>query len=224
MPEITSVLERAAATPTREPEVDRAYTRGRRRKAARSLAVAAACIVVLVAVVAVVTTGSAPSRVQVKSAPAPLPTPHAATSADATIDVAPGWTTSSEPLEWWLTSPFELFSISTSPLPASRHDVGNDAACPSEIPAAAVDNLPPDGAYLWIGEWSGGLYQTAPRPPTFSGVAMNAACPLPRGEQAFTATYRDRARDFTVNYVLGPDAPASRRTDIDQMLNSLRFH
>jgi hypothetical protein len=53
---------------------------------------------------------------------------------------------------------------------------------------------------------------------------MNPACALPRGEQAFTSVSRDGAHDFSVTYVLGPDAPATRRADIDEMLNSLRFH
>jgi hypothetical protein len=223
MPDIKSVLERAAAAPTRAPEVDAPYRHGRRARSFRNGALAAVLIVAVVAVVATTRSSSPAGHRVVVQTPPP---PEVASSADADITVAAGWVTSTEPLAWWLHSPFELFSISTSPLPPSPHVNPNEAACPSEIPAVAVDNLPADGAYLWIGEWRPheGIYTTAPRPPTFSGVAMDPECPLPRGEQAFGATYRDGARDFSVTYVLGPDAPASRRAEIDQMLNSLRFH
>jgi hypothetical protein len=223
MPDVTSVLERAAAAPTRSPDIETPARRSRRRRVMRASAAVAVVAAVVIGVLAVGNTQSSHVRV---TGPPPVPQPITMTSHDASIDVTPGWSTSTEPLEWWLISPFELFSIATFPLPPSRHDVPNDAACPSEIPAAAVDNLPADGAYLWIGEWvpNEGLYQTAPRPVSFSGVALNPACPLPRGEQAFSSIYRDGARDFTVTYVLGPDAPTSRRDAIDQMLNSLRFH
>lgn len=222
MPDITSVLERAAATPTRAPDLEVPLRRARRRRVVRDLGVVVVCAAVAFGVLAY---DRSPSRRVRVTGPAPAVL-QTVTSHDADIILAPGWTSSSEPLAWWLHSPFELFSLSTSPLPPSPHLQPNEAACPSEIPAVAVDNLPADGAFLWVGEWRPheGLYETVPRPSTFSGVVMNAACPLPRGEQAFSAIFRDTARDFTVTYVLGPDAPASRRADIDQMLDSLRFH
>lgn len=221
MPDITSVLERAAAAPNRAPQVDEPYRHARRARAVR-VGVFAVLVVAIAAGTVVVSTRPSGHRVVVQA----QPKPNIASSHDAEITVAPAWSVASTSLAWSLHSPFELFSISTSPLPPSPHLQPNEAACPSEIPAVAVDNLPTDGAYLWIGEWrpSEGLYQAAPRPTTFSGVAMDAECPLPRGEHAFGATYRDGTHDFSVTYVLGPDAPATRRSEIDQMLNSLHFN
>jgi hypothetical protein len=34
---------------------------------------------------------------------------------------------------------------------------------------------------------------------------------------------RDGSHDYSVTFVLGKDAPASRRDDIDKMLDSLHF-
>ena len=118
--------------------------------------------------------------------------------------------------------PFEVFSIATSPLEPSPLP-GNQAACPSEIPQVAVDGIAPDGAYLWIGEWRGGLYEPGPRPSTFDGVKLPGLCPLPRGLQAYGGVFRDGTTDFNVTMIFGPDASPARRAEINRMLDSLRF-
>lgn len=225
MPDVISVLERAAATPTRAPDVESASRRQRRTR----LAVAAAavvCAACAVFVIALVPSDNRP-RVQVAQSPASTtaPAPRTVHSGNATIDVPQGWYTSAEPLAWWLHSPFELFSVSTVPLGQSRHDVGNDAACPSEIPRVAVEGLPDDGAYLWIGEWrpGEGTYQPSPRPTFGDGIVLRPGCDLPRGQKAYLGVYRDGTHDYSVTYVLGKDAPPARKADIARMLNSLRF-
>jgi hypothetical protein len=145
------------------------------------------------------------------------------TSGDAAIDVVSGWYASKEPLAWWLVSPREVFSIATSPLPPSPRKAPNEAACPSEIPQVAVDGIADDGAYLWIGEWHGGLYQADPRPAASNALILAPGCSLPRGEKAYLALLRDGRHDYSVTFVLGKDAPPSRRDDINRMLDSLRF-
>src|SRR5947208_29699 len=95
MPDITAVLERAAGEPTRAPELERPYRRARRRRYARVAATVVSAAIVGVVVGVVV--GAAPDRhppVVVRSEPPP----QIANSHDASISVAPGWTTSSEPL------------------------------------------------------------------------------------------------------------------------------
>src|SRR5690242_10722597 len=132
MPDITSVLERAAAAPSGAPDVDGPI---RRKRWTRATIVATACVLVLFLSVLLVPRGHA--RVVVSTPPTPpttLPAPTSATSHGATITVPAGWYASKEPLNWWISSPFELFSISTSPLPASPHVAANEAACPAEIP------------------------------------------------------------------------------------------
>jgi hypothetical protein len=180
----------------------------------------------------------------VQVVPPPPPVSSTATSHGASIDVPPGWHVTAKPLAPWLYSPFELFSIATTPLeqapplsvdpqrctpptgqvlePVAGCNT-NQAACPSEIPQVAVDGIAPDGAYVWIGEWRGGLYEPAPRPSTFDGVTLNDLCALPRGLKAYGGAYRDGATDFEVTMMFGPDAPPARRADINRMLDSLRF-
>jgi hypothetical protein len=224
MPDITSVLERAAAAPTRTPDVEGPR---RRQRTTRALAAVGACAAVVVIAVFAVMLQPARTKPRVTTThPAEQPPASAPLrSHDATIDVASGWQASSEPLAWWLDSPFELFSIATSPLPPSPHRQPNEAACPSEIPQVAVDNIADDGAYLWVGEWRPGvgLYTPSARPPTFDGLTWQPGCELPRGEKSYVGIFRDGTHDYSVTYVLGKDAPPSRQADIDRMLDSLRF-
>ena len=218
MPDITSLLERAAATPRAEPDLDRPLQRRRLRQ----LGVGALAFATVATVIVVARPTQHPSRVVV-STPTTTPASTTITSEDASIALAPGWYASKEPLAWWLSSPRELFSIATSPLPPSPHKAANEAACPSEIPEVAVDGIADDGAYLWIGEWHGGIYQAAPRPTSSSALNLSPGCTLPRGERAYVAILRDGTHDYSVTFVLGKDAPPQRRDDINAMLDSLRF-
>jgi hypothetical protein len=149
--------------------------------------------------------------------------PVRTSSNGVTIDVLPGWYATKEPLNWWMHSPYELFSIATVPLPPSPHKEPNEAACPSEIAKVAVDNLPADGAYLWIGMWrpAEGLYSTDPRPSKSDITKFQPGCELPRGETALVGNLRDGVHDYPVTVVLGPDASPERRNEINRMLDSL---
>jgi hypothetical protein len=222
MPDLASVLERAAAEPTHGPDVASPL---RRRRWQRVAVVSGAAVVVIAVVVAALAwpRGGASHVVVTR----PAPTPALSSSHGATIELQPGWVASSEPLNWWISSPYELFSLSTSPLPPSRHDVQNDAACPSEIPNTVAANLPADGAYLWITLWGPmGLYQTRPWPADASQIDWSSSvadgyCRLPRGLTIHSATLARGDHNLSLSYVLGPDAPPTRKADIDKMLNSL---
>lgn len=222
MPDITTALERAAATPRTEPEIERPLRRQRTRRIATT---AVSCCLIVGGTVAVLTSRHRePVRVALGQVPRLQPATHL-TSHDASIEIMPGWYASSDPLAWWLHSPFELFSIATSPLPPAPHKAANEAACPSEIPQVAVDAIADDGAYLWIGEWRPheGEYMPSPRPSMSDGLELQPGCTLPRGEKAYLAVLRDGTHDYSVTFVLGKDAPPSRRDDINKMLDSLRF-
>ncbi len=243
MPDISSVLERAAAMPTRGPDVERPLRRRRRRRFAA--AASAACV--MVAGIAVLASALQPQhrsgRVQV--VPPPPDVSSTATSHGAAIEVPPGWHVTANPLAPWLYSPFELFSIATTPLEqappltvdpqrctpptgqALKPVAGcntNQAACPSEIPQVAVDGIAPDGAYLWIGEWRGGLSQARlPSAHVRRRDAPRPAARCPAVSEAYGGIYRDGTTDFEVTMMFGPDAPPARRADINRMLDSLRF-
>ncbi len=242
MPDISSVLERAASAPTRGPDVEGPLRRQQRTRIAVTTSATCAVVAAIAVFAMVLQPQHRKERVQVVEPPPPVTT--TATSHGASIDVPPGWYVTAKPLAPWLSSPFELFSIATTPLepaPPVSVDPGlctpataqtllpvegcdtNQAACPSEIPLVAVDGIDPDGAYLWIGQWRGGIYEPAPRPSTFDGLELHALCALPRGLRAYGGAFRDGATDFEVTIMFGPDAPAARRAEINRMLDSLRF-
>jgi hypothetical protein len=219
MPDIASVLEHAAAEPSGPPDIDGPL---RRKRWTRVSIVASACV--LAAVVLVLSFPRHGARV-VTSTPAPMPSPQVVESNGARITVPPDWHATPEPLNWWIHSPFELYSIATVPLPPSPHQAPNEAACPSEIPQVVADNLPADGAYLWITLWrpAEGLYGTDPWPSDASAIDFrrNDFCRLPNGLATYEATLRKGKYDLSIAYVLGPDAAPERRTEINQMLDSL---
>jgi hypothetical protein len=220
MPDISAVLERAAAAPTRGPDIERPLRRQRRTRIAAAMSAGCAGIAAVVVLAIVLHPQQPNERIRVVEPPPPVTT--TATSHGASVEVPAGWHVTTKPLAPWLYSPFELFSIATSPLEPAPLP-GNQAACPSEIPQVAVDGIAPDGAYLWIGEWRGGLYEAAPRPSAFDGTKLNDLCALPRGLKAYGGAFRDGATDFEVTMMFGPDAPPARRAEINRMLDSLRF-
>jgi hypothetical protein len=145
------------------------------------------------------------------------------TTAPSSIQIPAGWYRASQPLAPWLASPQEILSVATEPLSPSPLP-GNQAACASEIPKVAVDAIRPDGAYLWIGEWTPGqgLYTSEPRPDGASNFHWRNQCSLPNGITASGATFRDQGRDFSVHMVLGRTA-AARRAEIYAALDTLRL-
>jgi len=227
MPDITSVLERAAARPTQGPDLARARRSARRVRVGVGIGIAAAIAVVGSIAALVILRSPARSRVTVATNSTPsstTPSPTTVTSGDASISVEPGWYVSSKPLTPWLVSPHELFSIATVPLDPSPQP-GNQAACASEIAKVAVDGIGARGAYLWIGEWPNDWPYNRPsaRPATSAGLHLDPGCVLPHGLKSYLALLRDGDHEYSVTYVLGPEAPATRVREIDRMLDSLRF-
>jgi hypothetical protein len=219
MPDVTSVLERAAAEPARGPDLERPW---RRRRVKRFGTAGAA--VVGIAALAVVLAPRDP-KIEVVNVAGPTTTPARVAYVDnAWLSVLPGWHLAPEPHAWWLTSPKELFSVSSTPLPPSPHVEENEAICPSEIPRAVAENLPTDGAYLWIGKWQQNRlgYTTSPY-KRFDERDFHPLCDLPRGLVARGTTVNNGETDYVVYYIVGPDTPNSLVRDIAFMVDSLRF-
>jgi hypothetical protein len=228
MGDISTLLARAAATPTRGPNIEGALRHARRRRTAVRLG-AMALLGAAIALPAYFTLRPKPTHKvhvggtnTVTTAPPASPFEYRNPTHHYSIEIPAGWFRSDQPLEPWLESPHEILSIATasvvpSPLP------GNQAACPSEIAKVAVDAIGRDGAYLGIYEWirGQGQYGTEPRPDHAALLHWVRECPLPNGITAFGATFTDKNRDFTVHLVLGADAQA-RRAQIYEALDS--FH
>ena len=220
MDDISTLLARGAATPTRGPDIDALLRRARRRSRATVL-IATALVVAVIAPVAYGLAGPKPAQKIRVTTTTPLSAPSE--FRDAThhfvIQVPAGWFRTEQPLEPWLLSPHEILSVATVPL----SPLGNHAACPSEIPKVAVDAIGPNGAYLGIYEWirGEGIYTAEPRPDNAAHLHWEPECPLPNGITAFGATFTDRNRDFTVTMVLGVNA-TDRRSEIYASLDRFR--
>ena len=225
MADISTLLDRAATTPTRGPDIDGPF-RGalRRRIAARSIVTAVVIAAIAVAMFGVLRPKQ--NQLRVASRPTttltPGPSEYHDTSHGFSIQIPSGWYRAERPLEPWLESPHEILSLATVPLSPSSLS-GNQAACASEIPKVAVQGIGPDGAYLWIGQWipGEGIYTAEPRPAHAASLHWQRECPLPNGITAVGATFRDGTRDFSVHLVLGADATA-RRTELYAILDTFR--
>jgi len=231
MPDIISVLERAAAVPTRAPDLDRPH----RRTRARRIALVSAALVILLAASLSVFALSSPHRVTVRVVATPststtsqpgsgslqlLPTYHDAKNHFA-IGIFDGWRPSSGTLAPWLHSPHEILSLATVPLAPSSLP-GNQAACPSEVPKVVVEGIGHDGAFVGIYEWikGEGVYSAEPWPAGGAGsLHWGPGCRLATGAPVQIATFTRNGRDFSVTKVLGPGA-VSADAEIDAMLNS----
>ncbi len=228
MGDISTLLARAAETPTRGPDIEGALRHARRRRTALRLA-ATAFLGAALAIPAYATLRPKPAHqvhvgggATVTTAPPAPPVEYHNAAHHYSIEIPVGYFRSEQPLEPWLVSPHEILSVATAPVIPSPLP-GNQAACPSEIPKVAVDAIGRAGAYLGIYEWirGEGIYGTEPRPARAALLHWRPECPLPNGITAFGATFTDGNRDFTVHMVLGADATA-RRAQIYAALDS--FH
>jgi hypothetical protein len=231
MDDLSSRLHRAAAQPTRSPDVDGAYRRARRVRELRTAGVVVAMLILVASLT--IAMGGHSHRVQVV-ADAPTSSSVETTSSvpswpvyqDAqhkfTMSIAPGWYRTDQPLEPWLVSPGEILSLATTQLSPT----GNHVACPG-IPQTVIDNIGADGIFLWLGEWhpSASQYGTTPnpRPAHFADVAWIAMCPLPNAMTAKEYTFTDSSRDFTAHLVFGPNASADQTAQVYKMLDGLHF-
>jgi hypothetical protein len=215
MDDLTVLLERAAARPRGEPRV--IGTGGTRRHPVVALSAGLLTVVVAVAVVALSARHDGSSR-----PPAPPVTGGAVDRDGVAAVLPPGWYASASPTAPWLTSPHEVMSFATAPIEGSADDGRNRAACPSEIPEVGVDAARPRGAFVWIGDLAGGATHApaAARPRSFAGADWHALCELP-GVETRGTTFRESGRELVVTVVVGEDAPADVRRQVDDLLDSV---
>jgi hypothetical protein len=228
MADLQSLLERAAASPARPPDVAGPYRRRRRNvRSGFALVVVAAAAT---AGVAITNRSSGPdARVQVRapkpvSTPKQAPTPYRDKTNRMSISIAPGWQRMPRALRPWLFSPHEILSLATTSL-SPTPGPGNHAACASEIAQVVVDRIGPDGGYMSIDEWrqGQGIYTSEPRTLRAADLHWSALCPLPNGMTGQGATVHEAGRDFTISLVFGAHARATRRAELYAMLDTLHF-
>jgi hypothetical protein len=211
MPDITALLERAAAEPTSEPDVARCYQRAltRRRALWGTSAVVVATAVIVGGIIAVRSDSTA--RIQVGSPPSTSVPTEVYRDAEHrfSITLPAGWQRAPS-LAPWLHSPYDILDVATVPLQPSL-EPGNQAACPAEVPKVAVAGLGRTGAYLSIREWrpGEGMYTAQPRPARAADLRWGVgACELASGAVVSTATFSDQGRDFSVTMVTGAESTA----------------
>jgi hypothetical protein len=123
----------------------------------------------------------------------------------------PGWFATTRPLTP-VTAPGQVLALASYPLP---HDARGADGCE---PKAALDRLPPDGAFLFgwdVG--SGPLAGFPPRPRRFRlGHLATYECLGP----SYLVRFREGGRDFQIHVVLGPQADAATRAAALRVLDS----
>jgi hypothetical protein len=129
------------------------------------------------------------------------------------VRVPPGWDATSAPLTH-VTSPSQVLAVASYRLPRSNR---GDDGCE---PKAALDRLPPGGAFLYgweVGDPVVGRSLFPPRPRHFrlTGFARYE-CMGP----SYLLRFRAAGRYFQVHVVLGPRATAATRAAAVRILDS----
>ncbi len=216
--ELSTLLERAAMRPGRDPRVTPPPAA---RVRMPLVAVAAGLIAVLVVAGAV----AFATRRSGRATPSPTSTAAAEvrTGRDGVSVVLPdGWYRSRVPTAPWLHSPREVLALADAPIADVPHDGANHAACPSEIPEAGVDAARTGGAFVWIGDLSGGATFDPPpeRPRSVADAAWRPLCAL-EGMETRGTTFTEGGRDLIVSVVIRADAPPEVRRQVDELLDSV---
>ena len=125
-----------------------------------------------------------------------------------------------------LSDPREILVLATYPL-RSRDGAGECA------PRKALDDLPSDGAFVWLLEyrpstgdvWAGMPRERFPPKPAHFGLDRadlepNISC---HDGPGYRTTFRAADRPFDLFVAFGKRAPDSRIAEVDRILDSLRF-
>jgi hypothetical protein len=134
------------------------------------------------------------------------------------VTLPAGWSAKPDPIPQ-LVYPDPVFAVGSWPFRIDQRD--------SCAPAGILRTLPDDGAVLWLIESQptsdASIFDPdafGPRPRAFDLQAQRTIfCSDQRG---FGIAFRDADRYFSVQIVLGPKAPASRREAVQEILQSIR--
>jgi hypothetical protein len=133
------------------------------------------------------------------------------------VTIPSAWSAKADPIPHY-TSPDPILAVGSWSFP--------DDPAASCAPARTV---PADGALLWVlesrPEDEGGSLDSEefpPRPRSFDLRTMRPTRAECTEDPGYAVQFREAGRYFTVMIMLGPEAPATRRAVVEQVLQSLR--
>ena len=137
-----------------------------------------------------------------------------------TVTIPAGWSAKPDPMPQ-LLYPDPVLAVGSWPF---RIDPADSCA-----PAGILRRLPTDGALLWLVEShptsDASLFDPdtlGPRPRSFDLQTMRQRDIYCSHHRGFVIVFREAGRYFSVQIVLGPKAPPSRREAVQQILQSIR--
>jgi hypothetical protein len=177
----------------------------------------------LLVIALVAACGADGERRQVAGTPTSVPgTPTSVPERDFTFDLPDGWHLSSESQTPELTQPVEILSAGT--VPFGRPDEGSCA----HMPVSALERIGPRDALVTVLERYGSpVFPRRPEPLTLPprSEGMDAETCARNGGQLdiHWFGFRDAGRGFHVLVAFGREAPAARRDEAVDLLDSLSF-
>jgi hypothetical protein len=147
-----------------------------------------------------------------------------------TVTYPADWIPSDQPINTWVSSPFEILALATYPLRP-----GGDAVTDFQLPSNAIDDLGPNDILIWISE-AGDAEGFPPRPQRFEPSepceSWTRLCPEPEGRafdipsvRGWWLGFGDAERGIYAFVGMGEQAfsdPARAQLAWD-VLDSLRF-
>jgi hypothetical protein len=136
------------------------------------------------------------------------------------VTIPASWSAKPDPIPQ-LIYPDPVLAVGSWPFSIDRRD--------SCAPAGILRTLPDDGALLWLIESrptsDTSLFNAdgfGPRPGSFDLGTMQQRTIFCSDLHGYGVGFRDAGRYFSVQIVVGPRAPASRREVVQQVLQSIR--
>jgi hypothetical protein len=137
-----------------------------------------------------------------------------------TVTIPASWSAKPDPIPR-LVYPDPVLAVGSWLFRTNRRD--------SCAPAGILRTLPADGALLWLIEsrptTDTSLFDPSgfgPRPRSFDLQAMRQRTIFCTHQRGLAVGWREAGRYFSVQIVLGPKAPSSRREVVQQVLQSIR--
>lgn len=136
-----------------------------------------------------------------------------------TLTIPASWSAKPDPIAR-LVYPDPVLAVGSWPFPIDRRE-----SCPTSVP----HSLPDDGALLWLIESrptpDRSIFDPAgfgPRPRSFDLQTIPQRTIFCSNQRGFAIGWREGGRYFSVEIVLGPNAPSSLREVVQQVLQSIR--
>jgi hypothetical protein len=149
-------------------------------------------------------------------------TPVSVTERDFALDLPDGWHLSPESQTPELTQPVEILSAGTRPFGPP-----GEGSC-AHVPVSALERMGPQDAFVTVLERYGSpAFPPRPEPfalpPRSDGIDAEACARNSTRLDFHWFGFRDAGRGFHVLVAFGAEAPAARRAEAVELLDSLRF-